>query len=96
MTIMEYKEESNTDTNHPIRKTKKGWDIIKSSKVQIAEKSSDTNIEKSKKIQKNLDNNEDIVPVVKKSSDTNRKKSKKTTKNSDKNTGQPEEQVRKS
>ena len=96
MTIMEYKEESNTDTNHPIRKTKKGWDIIKSNKVQIAEKSSDTNIKKSKKIQKNLDNNEDIVPVVQKSPDTNRKESKKTTKNSDKNAGQPEEQVRKS
>ena len=93
MTILEYKEESNTDTNHPIRKTKKGWDIIKSSKVEIAEKSSDTNIKKSKKIQKNLENNEDIVPVVKKSSDTDRKKSKKTTKNSDKNAGQPEEQV---
>ena len=95
MTLMEYKEESNTDTNHPIRKTK-GWDIIKSNKVQIAEKISDTNIKKSKKIQKNLDNNEDIVPVVKKSSDINRKESKKITKNSDKNAAQPEEQVRKS
>ena len=93
MTVMEYKEESNTDINHPLRKTKKGWDIIKSNK---AEESSETNIKESKKFKKNSDKNEDQVQVAKKSSDTNRKESKKNTKKTYKNAGQPQVQVRKS